>query len=521
VKRLNFIVLITALCFCEVARAQYPTVPQDIQAQADQAKSEADKRSDEAWARAQPAIKEWESKGKPYIPWASKPGDLPFASIPAFPGAEGGGAFTCGGRGGKVFVVTSLADSGPGSFREACEAGGPRIVVFNVAGIITLKERIRIRAPYITINGASAPGDGVCIAGDTVELETHDVLLRYLRFRRANMNVGDRNDSLGGNPIGNIIIDHVSASWGSDENMSMYRHMYGGEYHSLGAGTRPTHIGALKLPTVNITIQWCISSEALNTWNHSFGSTIGGYNSTFHHILWACNTGRNPSVGMNGDFAMVNCVLFNWKHRTVDGGDDVTHYNIINNYFKPGPITPKDQPIGHRVLKPESSRDKSKHDAFGKAYVHGNVIEGNEAVTQDNWNGGVQPDGGNVADIRVDQPFPMSKVTIQSAQEAYDSVLKDAGATLPKRDPVDTRIVEEVRTGKVTFNQGIITDIAQVGGFPQYKGEPYKDSDSDGIPDEWETAHGLNPADASDASKDSGDGYCNIEKYLNSLSAKP
>src|SRR4051812_41980471 len=292
--KLKLIPIVT-LVLCAVARAQYPTVPQDIQSQADRAKSEADKRSDEAWEKALPVIKEWEDKGKPYIPWAASPGDLPQASIPAFPGAEGGGAFTCGGRGGKVFVVTNLDDSGPGSFREACEAGGPRIVVFNVAGIIKLKERIRIRAPYITISGATAPGDGVCIAGDTVELETHDVIIRYLRFRRANMNVGDRNDSLGGNPIGNIIIDHVSASWGSDENLSMYRHMYGGEYHSLGAGTRPTHIGSLKLPTVNITIQWCISSEALNTWNHSLGSTIGGYNSTFHHILWACNTGRNPS----------------------------------------------------------------------------------------------------------------------------------------------------------------------------------------------------------------------------------
>src|SRR2546423_1586643 len=266
------------------SRAQYPTVPQDVQSQADRAKSDADKRSDEAWEKALPVIKEWEAKGKPYLPWASSPGDLPQASIPAFPGAEGGGAFTCGGRGGKVFVVSNLEDSGPGSFREACEAGGPRVVVFNVAGIVKLKERIRIRAPYITISGATAPGDGVCIAGDTVELETHDVIIRYLRFRRANMNVSDRNDSLGGNPIGNIIIDHVSARCGSDENLSMYRHMYGGEYHSLGAGTRPTHIGALKLPTVNITIQWCISSEALDTWHHAFGSTIGGYNSTFHHI---------------------------------------------------------------------------------------------------------------------------------------------------------------------------------------------------------------------------------------------
>src|SRR2546423_841653 len=322
------------------SRAQYPTVPQDVQSQADRAKSDADKRSDEAWEKALPVIKEWEAKGKPYLPWASSPGDLPQASIPAFPGAEGGGAFTCGGRGGPVFVVTNLEDSGPGSFREACEAGGPRIVVFNVAGIIKLKERIRVRAPYITIAGNTAPGDGVCIAGDTVELETHDVIVRHLRFRRGETGVGDRNDSLGGNPVGNVMIDHVSASWGLDENLSMYRHMYGGEYRSLGSGTRSAHVGAQKLPTVNITIQNCISSEALNTYGHAFGSTIGGHNSTFYRNLWACNAGRNPSVGMSGDFTFVNNVLFNWKHRSIDGGDNTSEFNIINNYFKPGPATP-------------------------------------------------------------------------------------------------------------------------------------------------------------------------------------
>jgi hypothetical protein len=355
------------------------------------------------------------------------------------------------------------------------------------------------------------------------------VILRYLRFRRANMNVGDRNDSLGGNPIGNLIIDHVSASWGSDENLSMYRHMYGGEYRSLGSGTRPSHIGAQKLPTVNITIQWCISSEALDTWHHAFGSTIGGFNSTFHHNLWACNTGRNPSVGMNGDFGFVNNVIFNWRHRTVDGGDHKSYFNIINNYFKPGPITPTDQPIAYRILKPESNRDKNAPRTFGKAYVAGNVVEGNEQVTNDNWAGGVQlGDAGDkgtnapheeaLNQIRVDQPFKMAHVTTTSAKEAYDAVLAGAGDTLPKRDPVDTRVIEEVRTGKVTYEEGkgIITDINQVGGFPQYKGEPVQDSDKDGLPDTWEKKFGLNPNDASDAAGDrNGDGYTNIEEYLN------
>ena len=193
-------------------RAQYPRVSIAVREEAKARQAAADQRSDEAFAKALPIIKEWEAKGKPYLPGAAEPKDLPQAKIPAFPGAWGGGMYSFGGRGGRAFVVTNLNDRGPGSFREACETGGPRIVVFNVAGIIRLQERIRIRAPYITIAGSTAPGAGVCIAGDTVELETHDVIVRHMRFRRGETWVGDRNDSFGGNPTGNIMIDHVSAA---------------------------------------------------------------------------------------------------------------------------------------------------------------------------------------------------------------------------------------------------------------------------------------------------------------------
>ena len=497
------------------ANAQYPTVPAEVQAQADAKKAAADKRSDAAWAKAQPILKEWEAKGKPYIPGAAKPSDLPQASLPAFPGAQGGGMYSCGGRGGKVYVVTSLADRGPGTFREACEAAGPRIVVFNVAGIIRLQERIRVRAPYITIAGNTAPGDGVCIAGDTVELETHDVVIRHMRFRRGATWVGDRNDSIGGNPIGNIMIDHVSASWGLDENMSMYRHMY-----QPPAGGKER-----KLPTVNITIQNSIFSEALDTYNHSFGSTIGGYNSTFHHNLWASNTGRNPSVGMIYDFTFVNNVIFNWRHRTTDGGDHRSFYTIINNYYKPGPVTPADAPIGHRILKPEGRRAKPPVDDYGKAYVAGNVVEGYPKVTADNWAGGVQVESiaspaAILPAIRANAPYPHAYLEVQPAREAYNAVLANAGATLPRRDAVDTRVVEMVRTGKVTYTKGkgIITDISQVGGYPTYNGAPYQDADNDGMPDDWERKQGLNPKDASDASTDlNGDGYTNIEEFINGL----
>ncbi|HEU6447263.1 MAG TPA: polysaccharide lyase [Verrucomicrobiae bacterium] len=536
--KIAFSALIFALASAVSLHAQYPAIPASVQAESAARMKAANERSDAAFAKALPAIKEWEAKGKPYIPGAAEPEDLPQARIPAFPGAWGGGMYSFGGRGGKVFIVTNLNDSGPGSFREACEAGGPRIVEFNIAGIIHLQDRIRIRAPYITIAGNTAPGDGVCIAGNTVELETHDIVIRYMRFRRGEMWVGDRNDSLGGNPVGNVMIDHVSGSWGLDENMSMYRHMY-----------EPPQGGPeQKLPTVNITMQNCIFSEGLNTYHHAFGSTIGGLNSTFYHNLWACNTGRNPSVGMIGDFTFANNVVFNWVHRTIDGGDNRSYFTIENNYLKPGPATPKDEPISYRLLKPESQRSKTVKDNFGIAYVHGNIVEGNRKVTDDNWDGGVQPDvkeesvKAALAKIRTDIPFPHAPLPIQPAGKAYDYVLANAGCTLPVRDAVDQRIIETVRTGKVSAKPaantldelshagyskaaiaelmrliplGIITNPDQVGGYPEYKGEPYADLGADGIRKSWKEKYHLDVNDPDLANKDlQGDGYSVIEKYI-------
>jgi hypothetical protein len=527
-------VFLLAFLSAAPAFSQYPEVPKEAQAWADSLMGASRRASDAAWEKALPIIEEDARKGKPYIPWASRPTDLPQADIPAFPGAEGGGAYSFGGRGGKVFVVTSLADSGPGTFREACEAGGARIVVFNVAGIIRIKTPVIIRAPYITIAGQTAPGDGVCIAGESVWLNTHDVVIRYMRFRRGETNVGRRDDAIGGNPVGNIMIDHVSASWGLDENMSMYRHMY-----NDSTGTQEAKLG-----TVNITIQNSIFAEALDTWNHSFGSTLGGENCTFMRNLWANNTGRNPSVGWNGIFNFVNNVVFNWVHRSVDGGDYRASFNIINNYFKPGPLTPKNSPVGHRILKPESGRSKLKYHVYGRAHVNGNIVEGYDAISKDNWAGGVQVEeqsnaGEYMANMKVDKPLPMASISIMPAREAFQYVLDNVGANLPARDPVDARVVEQVKTGKIAYKEGvklpetqfkhrrlpidsnkkgIITDISQVGGYPEYKGTPYKDADKDGMPDAWETKNGLNPNNASDASRDrDNDGYTNIEEYLNSV----
>ncbi len=229
---------------------------------------------------------------------------------------------------------------------------------------------------------------------------------------------------------------------------------------------------------------------------------------------------------MDGDFNFVNNVLYNWRHRTVDGGDQKSKYNIINNYYKPGPAAP-DGAIRSRILRPDGRQgpDKNSPREWGRAYVSGNVVAGKAAVTKDNWAGGVQIDGGAdpaviLPRVRVDQPFPMAKVPTQTAAEAYDAVLEHAGATRPKRDGVDRRIIEQARKGTVTdeSRQGIITDVTQVGGYPEYKGEPVKDTDGDGMPDKWERTYGLNPNDPSDAAKDcNGDGYTNIEKYLNGL----
>jgi hypothetical protein len=296
----------------------------------------------------------------------------------------------------------------------------------------------------------------------------------------------------------------------------------------------------LKLPTLNLTIQWIISSEALDTYHHAFGGTWGGRNTSFHHNLFACNTGRNPSIGMSYDFNFLNNVLFNWRHRTADGGDETSQGNFINNYYQPGPATPTGS-VRHRVVLPDGKRfakgAKNVELDYGRWYVAGNVVVGDERVTADNWAGGVQFRAGGdatkgqvktgaelpaalYAQTRSDKPLPMAPVTLQSAQEAYQAVLAGAGATLPRRDPVDRRIIEAVRTGKVSYEagQGIITDIRQVGGYPEYRGEPMPDSDGDGIPDWWERKYGLNPKDPSDAVKEAAaGGYTNLEMYLNGL----
>ncbi len=537
---------------------QYPVVPDTTRTRGLAQDAEIKRLSDSAWQQALPVVLAEAEAGRPYVPWASRPEHLTKAAIPAFPGAVGPGAYTAGGRGGRVITVTNLNDSGEGSFRWACEQGGARIIVFNVSGVIHLKSPIHVRAPYLTIAGQSAPGDGVCIAGETFEIDTHDVIIRHMRFRRGSTDVYYRNDALGGNPVGNIILDHCSGSWGLDEVISIYRHMYNRD--STGIGT--------KMPTVNMTIQNSIFAEGLDTYNHAFGGTLGGNECLVVRNLFASNVGRNPSISSSA-FNYINNVVFNYWNRTADGIGAYGRLNVINNYYKPGPITPKGKAIEHRVVKLETSTDNLKRmmnisqdeqvpapdqpdrtPRRGHIYVEGNYVDGNPIVSRDNWEGGVQlsdssATGPYTAMLRAKEPAPLpnfSERDIMTAEAAFRFVMEKVGATLPKRDAVDERIIKTVITGQAilapdaeefetpyvkrrlpadSYKSGIITHIQQVGGLPEYKGEPYLDSDMDGMPDAWEKANKLNPNDPSDAILDcNGDGYTNIEKYLNGIDTR-
>jgi hypothetical protein len=436
----------------------------------------------------------------------------------AFPEAEGYGRFARGGRGGRVIEVTNLNDSSSGSLRAAVEAEGPRTVVFRVGGTIYLKSKLVIRNPYITIAGQTAPGDGICISGYTFGmLGTHDVIMRYVRIRVGDE--GGTSDGTGFASSDHSIIDHCSISWTIDEACS-----------SRGAK--------------NISFQRNIISEALNMSihggyvgtgkGHSFAASISGLIGSFHHNLLANCAGRNWSLAggltQGGEFAgeldIRNNVVYNWVHRTTDGG--VRKLNFVNNYYIPGPAT-----AFLYLIDPDAGIHPDTPDDFQRYYVSGNVMEGHPEFDSDNWKGALlRPEdkggpgpGAGLTRIKHNKPFWESYVKTDSAFDAYKSVIADAGANFPKLDSQDQRIVEEVRNrtthfvGSKTGLKGIIDSQKDVGGFPQLQsGSAPADNDHDGIPDVWETAHGLNPNDATDGAKNSGDGYSNLEKYLNSIS---
>jgi hypothetical protein len=415
----------------------------------------------------------------------------PPASVPAFPGAEGFGAATPGGRGGRVIAVTTLADSGPGSLREACETKGARIVVFRVSGLIDLKTPISVTEPYITIAGQTAPGTGICLMRSEFVIRTHDAVVRFLRSRPGDIS-GKEMDAMGiGGNARDVIFDHCSANWSVDESLSPSGNIS------------------------NVTVQWCLIGEALNKSVHSkgehgYGSLVraaGGL--TLHHNLWIDNTERNPRLGDNYGhppfpvFDVRNNVMYNWG-KTCSGltGDDLSA-NYIANYLRPGPSSSERPPI---VLTPT---------AHVKYFLEGNIVEGRPQYAKD-------PAGmftASAKDIEklftlVSRPFDAPTVRTSSAEEAYRAVLDQVGATVPERDSVDARLIEQVRTrsGRIIDSQN------EVGGWPVYRSATAsKDSDGDGIPDEWEIANHLDPHDPHDGAIIGADGYSNLERYLNQL----
>lgn len=395
----------------------------------------------------------------------------PEGPIPAFPGAEGRGAYATGGRGGEVYIVTNINNSGPGSLRDAVSRPN-RTVVFAVSGTIESRSQLRT-AENITIAGQTAPGDGITVA-DYPTLIGGNNIVRYMRFR-----LGERTGLINSDAVNidrfvsNVILDHVSVSWSNDEALSTY-------------------------DNENVTIQYSLIGEALNYRNHSAGG-LWGPRATYHHNLFYSNKVRNPKLSYLGDtLDYVNNVVYNWRERSVDTGSQ-GRINMIGNYFKPGPST----------LGSASTMLIAPDPNDVRLYLEGNVLEGSSIVTEDNWRGVVGSAG------RMSEPFSGPEITVHSAEEAYELVLAHAGASLPRRDPVDQRVIEDVinGTGKILTRQ------SEVGGFPVMNSilAPV-DSDRDGMPDMWEIYNGLNPFDPADRNHDStGDGYTNLEKYLHAL----
>ena len=419
----------------------------------------------------------------------------------AFPGAEGFGKYATGGRGGEVLYVSNLNDDGPGSLREAIRKKGPRIVVFSVSGTIELQSPLDINNPDITIAGQSAPGQGICVKNYSVNVKADNVIIRYMRFR-----MGDEKkyegDALSGNKgHSNMMIDHCSMSWSTDECASFYRNK-------------------------DFTLQWCIISESLNNSVHSkgphgYGGIWGGVRATFHHNLLASNKSRNPrfsgsATTLNTPDELVdfsNNVIFNWQANSTYGGEK-GHYNMVNNYYKPGPATEKSK--RNRIVNPWMP--------YGKFYIHGNIVEGDAVVSNNNWNGGVQPQEESILDsFRTNKPFEVTPVQLQSAKDAFGSVVNKAGANL-YRDAADERIITEIKSGKAPFGKdknGIIDSQRDVGGWPELLSENApKDDDGDGMPDGWEKAHRLDPSKNDAALYTINKNYTNIEVYLNSIVEK-
>ncbi len=415
--------------------------------------------------------------------------------IPAFPGAEGFGAMTPGGRGGAVIEVTNLNDAGEGSLRAAIETAGPRIIVFRVGGIIELETDIKVSYPFVTIAGQTAPGGGICLKNATLRLCCNDVIVRYIRARIGDGEVGaspGNRDALKieGERPRNVIVDHCSLSWSTDECLSTW------------------------VSPRDVSIQWCIIAEPL--WHsihpkgaHGMGMLIGDRSSRFsiHHNLLAHTPWRNPLMQGRGEgtceLDFRNNVIYNFgKFCSVARGR--IHLNYVGNYIKRGANSETDL---------ELHLDKNATTgAAPEVYLAGNIAA-SIAGGADDW--AMVRDMAELGEetLRRSEPWDFAAVSTQTAEDAYEAVLTGAGATLPVRDAVDERIVTDVRAGTGTA----IDSQSDVGGWPEYPaGEAPADGDHDGMSDAWETEHGFDPVDPADGPADAdGDGYTNVEEYLN------
>ena len=456
----------------------------------------------------------------------------------AFPGAEGFGRYTTGGRGGAVYRVTTLEDTGEeGSFRWACEQKGPRTIIFDVAGTIYLKSELRLRNGDVTIAGQSAPGQGICIADYPFQIGASNVIIRYMRFRCGNRHVDKHEgDGLGGMDLHDVIIDHCSVSWSVDECLSVY-------------GSK------------NLTVQWCIAAQSMvnaghSKGNHGYGGNWGGSGASYHHNLMIHHTSRTPRLGPRPStqtderMDMRNNVIYNWGGNGCYGGEGM-NVNIVNNYYKPGPGTEKrnatiqrriagigirtSEYTDHNSANP-NEWDKMWH-VWGKFYVDGNVNSKYDDVTRDNWTYGMynQITNGSGVDytytqetkdtMRIDKPIDFVAVTTHSAEDAFQKVLDYAGCRRlsTTRDALDLILVEDAKNGTATYtgsncDPGFINSQDDCGGWPVLTAaNAPADLDNDGISDQWEDFNGLDPTDPTDGNKVGEDGYTNLERYLNSL----
>jgi hypothetical protein len=442
------------------------------------------------------------------------------AQTPAFPGAEGGGRLTTGGRGGKVLFVNSLDDAvtgdiakREGTLRWCLGQDGSRTILFKVSGIIDLKSPLIITKGDVTIAGQSAPGDGICLRNFPTQIDANNVIIRFIRFRLGDLSKQE-SSAIWGRNRNNIILDHCSMSWTMDECASFYSNK-------------------------NFTLQWSIISESFRNsvygkGPHGYGGIWGGENASFHHNLMAHHDSRNPRF--NGwkraglkyastiseervDFR--NNVIYNWGSNGAYGGEAAGKYNMVNNVFRFGPATR----FKYRIVQCYSDPESTYGVPHGRFFLSGNHVFGNPVVSDGNEKGVDNQTRKPIEEVVVKEPFAFSTVTTHPAEKAFEKVLSFAGCSL-KRDSVDIRVASEAKTGKFTYTgsnggaNGLIDSQQDVGGWPQYVSVSAPlDTDADGIPDEWETAHGLDPSVASDAVAKtlSQEGYTNLEVYLNSL----